>query len=251
MSRYFLEIKYDGTNYHGWQIQQNANTVQAEINKALSTLLQEQVSVTGAGRTDTGVHAKQLFCHFNTALTFEIDKLIFKLNSFLPEDISCTSLTKVHPEAHARFSAIARTYEYWITPFKNPFLHQKAYFLPYQLNIDLMNEATKKLLGEQDFSCFSKSKTDTFTNNCNITFANWEYKNGMFVFTISANRFLRNMVRAIVGTMLDIGQQKINVETLDKIIASKNRSNSGTSAPAHGLYLTEVKYPKETLNYKL
>tara|TARA_B100000809_G_scaffold220010_1_gene227507 strand:+ start:6009 stop:6758 length:750 start_codon:yes stop_codon:yes gene_type:complete len=248
MSRYFFEIKYDGTNYHGWQIQQNSNTVQSEINRALSTLLQEEIIVTGAGRTDTGVHAKQLYAHFDTLLVLEIDKLIFKLNSFLPEDISCSSLKEVNPEAHARFSATARTYEYWITSAKNPFLNQKAYFLPYNLDLNLMNEATKKILGEQDFSCFSKSNTDTFTNNCNITFANWEINNDILIFTITANRFLRNMVRSIVGTMLDIGQEKIKVQELDTIIASKNRGNSGTSAPAHGLYLTEVKYPKEVFN---
>jgi tRNA pseudouridine38-40 synthase len=239
---------YDGTNYHGWQIQLNANTVQDEINKALSTLLQDPISVSGAGRTDSGVHAKQLYAHFDTTIDFESTKLLFKLNSFLPEDISCSSLEKVNKESHARFSATSRTYEYWITPTKNPFLDKKAHYLPYQINIDLMNMATKKLLGEQDFSCFSKSNTDTFTNNCNITIANWDFNNGILVFTITANRFLRNMVRSIVGTMLDIGQQKLKVEELDHIIASKNRSNSGTSAPAHGLYLTEVNYPKEVYN---
>lgn len=248
MSRYFLEIKYDGTNYHGWQIQQNANTVQSEINKALSTLLQENIIVVGAGRTDTGVHAKQLFAHFDSNKSIDINKLLFKLNSFLAEDISCTSLSIVNHEAHARFSAKARTYEYWITPSKNPFLNKKAFFLPYEINIDSMNEATKHLIGEQDFSCFSKSNTDTFTNNCNIIYANWELKNEMLVFTITADRFLRNMVRAIVGTMLDVGQQKIEATELDSIIQSKNRGNSGTSAPAHGLYLIEVNYPKEVYN---
>ncbi len=248
MSRYFLEIKYDGTNYHGWQVQQNSNTVQAEINNALSTLLQEDIMVAGAGRTDTGVHAKQLYAHFDSKANFGNEKFLFKVNSFLPEDISCTSLIKVNEEDHARFSATSRTYEYWITSSKNPFLNKKAHFLPYQLNIDLMNEATKKLLGEKDFSCFSKSNTDTFTNNCNISLAHWEIKNDILIFTITANRFLRNMVRSIVGTMLDIGQQKIDVAELDTIIASKDRGNSGTSAPAHGLYLTEVKYPKEVFN---
>ncbi len=248
MSRYFLEIKYDGTNYHGWQIQQNANSVQAEINKALSTLLQQEINVVGAGRTDTGVHAKQLFAHFDTDTPFKIDSLKFKINKFLPEDISCTSIHEVNKDVHARFSATARTYEYWITVNKDPFLNNKAYYFIHSLNINLMNEACTILLNHTDFSCFSKSNTDTFTNDCDITAAHWETKNDYLIFTITANRFLRNMVRAIVGTILDIGQERLKVEDLETIISSKNRSNAGTSAPAHGLYLTEVKYPKEDLN---
>ncbi len=248
MSRFFVEIKYDGTNYHGWQIQQNANSVQAKINHALSTLLQTDIMVTGAGRTDTGVHAKQLFAHFDTSVKFEISTIQFKLNSILPNDISCSSITKVANDAHARFSATVRTYEYWITPTKNPFLTNKAYYFPYPLDIDLINSALKQLLNYTDFSCFSKSNTDTHTNDCNITFANWEVKNECIVFTITANRFLRNMVRAIVGTMLNIGQQKISIDELSTIIDSKNRSKAGTSAPAHGLYLTKVIYPKEVFN---
>lgn len=248
MSRFFIEIKYDGTNYHGWQIQDNASSVQEEINKALTTLLQDEIMVAGAGRTDAGVHAQQLFAHFDTDSSFDIEKTIFKLNKFLPDDISCTSITKVDNEAHARFAATTRTYEYWITPNKNPFLQNKAYYLPYSLNLNLMNEASAHLLNHTDFSSFSRSNTDTFTNDCDITFANWEVKNDRIIFTITANRFLRNMVRAIVGTMLEIGQQKISVAELNTIIHSKNRSNAGTSAPAHGLYLTEVNYPKEVFN---
>ncbi|MDG1476225.1 MAG: tRNA pseudouridine(38-40) synthase TruA, partial [Vicingaceae bacterium] len=197
MSRFFIEIKYDGTNYHGWQIQDNASSVQEEINKAFSTILQKNIEVVGAGRTDTGVHAKQLFAHFEIENDFDIEKTTFKINKFLPDDISCTSITKVNDEAHARFSATARTYEYLITPNKNPFLQNKAYYWPYSINLNLMNEATKELLIHTDFSCFSRSKTDTFTNDCDITFANWEQKNDCIVFTITANRFLRNMVRAI------------------------------------------------------
>lgn len=248
MNRYFLEIKYDGTNYHGWQIQQNSNSVQAEINNALSTLLQEDIMVAGAGRTDTGVHAKQLFAHFDTAINFDFDNLKFKINKFLPDDVSCTSITEVNKDVHARFSATARTYEYWITSNKDPFLNNKAYYFIHTLNIDSMNKACDILLKHTDFSCFSKSNTDTFTNDCDITKARWEIKNDCLIFTITANRFLRNMARAIVGTMLDIGQQKIKIEELDTIISSKNRSKAGTSAPAHGLYLTEVKYPKEDLH---
>ena len=248
MSRFFIELKYDGTNYHGWQIQNNASSVQEEINKAFSTILQENIEVVGAGRTDAGVHAHQLYAHFDIEKVFDIEKTLFKVNKFLAEDISCTAITKVNAEAHARFAATARTYEYWITPTKNPFLQKKAYYLPYSLNLELMNEAAKELLKHTDFSCFSRSNTDTFTNDCDITFANWERKNDCLVFTITANRFLRNMVRAIVGTLLEIGQQKIDINELTTIITSKNRGNAGTSAPAHGLYLTEVKYPKEVLN---
>ena len=251
MSRFFIEIKYDGTNYHGWQIQDNANSVQAEINKAISTILQEKIEVVGAGRTDTGVHAQQLFAHFDIVNEFNIEKTIFKINKFLPDDISCTAITRVDNEAHARFAATARTYEYWVIPNKNPFLQNKAYYSPYSLNLDLMNEAAKQLLNYTDFSCFSKSNTDTFTNDCDITFAQWEQKNDYIVFTITANRFLRNMVRAIVGTLLEIGQERLTISELDSIIKSKNRSNAGTSAPAHGLYLTEVKYPNEIMNAKL
>jgi tRNA pseudouridine38-40 synthase len=248
MSRFFIEIKYDGTNYHGWQIQNNASSVQEEINKAFSTILQEKIEVVGAGRTDAGVHAHQLFAHFDIEKEFENEKTLFKINKFLPEDISCTAITKVVDEAHARFAATARTYEYWISSNKNPFLQNRAHYLPYSLNLDLMNKAAQDLLNYTDFSCFSRSKTDTFTNDCDITFAHWEQKNDCLVFTITANRFLRNMVRAIVGTMLEIGQHKIEISDLKNIIESKNRANAGTSAPAHGLYLTEVKYPQEVFN---
>jgi len=251
MSRFFIEIKYDGTNYHGWQIQDNASSVQEEINKAFSTILQEKIEVVGAGRTDAGVHAHQLYAHFDIEKAFDNQKTLFKVNKFLADDISCTAITKVADDAHARFSPTARTYEYWITPTKNPFLQNKAYYLPYSLNLNLMNEAAQELLKHTDFSCFSRSKTDTFTNDCNITFANWELKNDCLVFTITANRFLRNMVRAIVGTLLEIGQQKIGINELTTIITSKNRGNAGTSAPAHGLYLTEVKYPIGILNDEL
>lgn len=248
MSRYFLEIKYDGTNYHGWQIQQNAHTVQAEINKALSTLLQTEINVTGAGRTDTGVHARQLFVHFDINDTIDTQHLLFKLNNFLPPDISCLTLIKVQDDAHARFSATERTYEYWICPSKDPFLIKRAYYYPYQLDINLMNAAAYELKKYTDFSCFSKSNTDTFSNDCLITFAQWKIKEECLVFTISANRFLRNMVRAIVGTLLEIGQQKINIDDLKHIIDSKNRSEAGVSVPAHGLYLVKVVYPKEVFN---
>jgi len=243
MSRFFIEIQYNGTNYHGWQIQENANTVQSEINKALSTFLQEEIMVMGCGRTDTGVHAKDFFAHFDTDKHFENDFLTYKLNCILPKDISCKSIFKVQDNFHARFSATSRTYEYWLTPTKNPFLTEYAYFFPLPLNIDLMNKAAKLLIQQTDFSCFSKSNTDTLTNNCNITFAEWQKTDEKLIFTITSDRFLRNMVRAIVGTLLDIGSGKLTIDDLNKIIASKNRSEAGTSVPAHGLYLTKVTYP--------
>jgi tRNA pseudouridine38-40 synthase len=248
MHRYFIELQYDGTNYHGWQIQQNANSVQAEVNKALSTLFQAEIMVTGAGRTDTGVHAKQLFAHFDIAKPIDLRQLKFKFNNILPFDISCNNIFEVNKEAHTRFSATSRTYEYFITLSKNPFLINKAYYFPKDLDLDLMNEASEELIKHTDFSCFSKSNTDTYTNDCDVTFAKWQQIDDKLIFTIAANRFLRNMVRAIVGTLLDVGVQKTNLQDFKKIIASKNRSNAGTSAPAHGLYLTNIKYPKEVTN---
>ena len=243
MKRFFLEIAYNGTPYHGWQIQKNANSVQATIQQALSTVLKEEIAITGAGRTDTGVHAKQLFAHFETTQEIDTEKLKFKLNSLLPDSIACTSVFEVAIDMHARFSATSRTYEYKISMQKNPFLTQFAYYFPYYLDVDLMNKAANQLIQETDFSCFSKSKTDTFTNNCNITEAHWKTENDILIFTITANRFLRNMVRAIVGTLLDVGQKKITVDEIPNIIASKNRSEAGQSVPAHGLYLTRIVYP--------
>ena len=250
MNRYFIEIAYNGTNYHGWQIQQNARSIQAEINSALSTILQEEILVTGAGRTDTGVHAKQTFAHFELESEIDEKHTLYKVNQLLPSDIACKSVVKVKNDAHTRFSATSRTYEYWIIKKKNPFLTQFAYLFPHDLNIDLMNEAGQEILNYTDFSCFSKSKTDTHTNDCEVTEAYWQEKKDKLVFTISANRFLRNMVRAIVGTLLEIGQEKIELKDIKQIIASKNRSNAGNSVPAHGLYLTEVEYPSEMLNFK-
>lgn len=243
MSRFFIQIKYRGTNYHGWQIQPNANSVQAEINKAITTLLQEEIIVVGAGRTDTGVHATDFFAHFDTEKTIDLKVICYKLNCILPKDISCVDAFKVDDELHARFSATERTYEYWITNSKNPFLIDGAYFFSQDLDIDKMNEAAQILIRKSDFSCFSKSNTDTFTNDCTINYAKWDLKNDLLVFTISADRFLRNMVRAIVGTLLDVGLGKMAPQEIEQLIASKNRSEAGTSVPAHGLYLTKIKYP--------
>ncbi len=242
MGRFFLEIQYNGTNYHGWQIQKNAHSVQAEINTALSIFLQEKIEVLGCGRTDTGVHAKQFFAHFDTQILFEKPQLIYKLNCLLPNDISCKRIIDVTPKLHARYSPVHRTYQYWVTQQKNPFYSASAFYVPTKLNVDFMNDAAKRLIRQTDFSCFSKSRTNTTTNICDVRFAKWELKEDLLVFTIIADRFLRNMVRAIVGTLIEIGQEKISINEIDKILISKKRSEAGTSVPAHGLYLTEVKY---------
>ena len=242
--RYFIDIAYNGTAYCGWQNQPNALAVQEVLEKALSTLLGVEIAVTGAGRTDAGVHAKQLFAHFDAEEMEDIQNLLHRLNSFLPKDISVQDIFRVKDDAHARFDAEAREYEYHITLKKNPFVEGLAYLVNNEPDVSKMNEAAKSLLKYQDFQCFSRSKTDVKTYYCTITKAHWERKENLLIFTISANRFLRNMVRAIVGTLLEIGYGKLTLEDFHKIIESKNRSNAGASAPAHGLYLTKVVYPE-------
>ncbi|MDA1009175.1 MAG: tRNA pseudouridine(38-40) synthase TruA [Bacteroidetes bacterium] len=242
--RFFIELSYKGTNYHGWQEQPNANTVQAEINRALSTILNTNIEVIGAGRTDTGVHANQMFAHFDCDIDFDIQNLMFKLNSFLPSDIAIKDIFKVKEDANCRFDALSRTYQYHIIQKKDPF-NKTAYFLQNDLDIIAMNEACQYIIGKQDFTSFSKVNTQTFTNNCDVMFAQWEVVNTNLIFTIKADRFLRNMVRAIVGTLLDVGFGKIIAADVAKIIAAKDRSKSGVSVPAHALFLTEVKYPNK------
>lgn len=241
--RYFVEFSYNGTNYHGWQKQPNAHTVQEALNKCFSVLLQKEIELMGAGRTDTGVHATQMFAHFDYNLPVELEKLVYKMNSFLPNDISVSKVFEVKEDSHARFSATSRTYQYFVSEKKdifNPNLH-----LVYKdLDIDKMNEACKHLMGEQDFTSFSKVHTETFTNNCTITKAVWEKEGDIFVFTISANRFLRNMVRSVVGTFLDVGSGKINVSDIKNIIDKKDRSEAGVSVPAKALFLTQICYPE-------
>ncbi len=244
--RFFIEFSYKGTNYHGWQVQPNANTVQAEINKALSTLLNSKIEVMGAGRTDAGVHAKQMYAHFDYNISFDVPKLIMKLNSFLPNDIAIHAIFEVDDEVSSRFDAISRTYEYHIVQHKSPFAPD-AYYLHKKLDVDGMNLACKHLLGKQDFSSFSKANTQTFTNNCNVIFAKWEWENDELIFTIRADRFLRNMVRAIVGTLLEVGVSKISADDVKDIIAQKDRCLAGTSAPANALFLSKIEYPKDII----
>ena len=243
--RYFLELSYNGKAYHGWQNQPNAISVQEVIEKGLSTLLRESIAIVGAGRTDAGVHAKQMFAHFDTDLEVDEENLVFKLNSYLPKDIAIQNIFGVIPEAHARFDALSRTYLYRVSLEKDAFNYNNAYYFKGELDLDKMNEASKILFDYMDFECFSKTNTDVNTFNCKIMKAEWtQYENELH-FVIKADRFLRNMVRAIVGTMINIGVGKIEVEELHNIIKSKNRSEAGFSVPAHGLYLTKIEYPKE------
>ncbi|WP_281633310.1 tRNA pseudouridine(38-40) synthase TruA [Flavobacterium luteolum] len=240
--RYFIQFAYNGTHYHGWQIQPNASSVQETLNKAFSVLLNETISIMGAGRTDTGVHASEMYGHFDTEKTLDIPVLVYKLNSYLPKDIAIFDIIPVRDDAHCRFDATKRTYEYHINTIKNPFLQELSWYVTQQLDVDLMNEAAQILLKHTDFQCFSKVNTDVNTFDCTIFEAYWKQENGKLIFTISANRFLRNMVRAIVGTLINIGLKKITLTDFENIIASKSREKAGFSVPAHGLYLTNIYY---------
>jgi tRNA pseudouridine38-40 synthase len=245
--RYFIELSYNGAAYHGWQIQDNTfATIQQTINEMLSRLLNEPVFITGCGRTDTGVHAKQYYAHFDTTnanLKEEEKKWLFKFNNALPVDIAIYKIIVVKEKANARFDAISRTYQYFINNKKNPFLINRSYFLFFDLDVNKMNNAAKILFEYTDFSSFAKTNTQNYTNDCKIYKAEWKVDNDLLIFTISADRFLRNMVRAIVGTLLSVGKGKLTLEEFKKIIDSKNRSSAGLSVPADGLYLTEVIYP--------
>lgn len=240
--RYFIHFAYNGTHYHGWQFQPNAASVQETLNKALSVLLNSAVNVMGAGRTDTGVHAEEMYGHFDFETVIEVPILVHTLNSYLPKDIAVFDLIQVHDDAHCRFDATKRTYEYHINTVKSPFLEGLSWYVNQKLDVDLMNEAAKVLLKHTDFQCFSKVNTDVNTFDCTIFEAYWKIENNKLVFTISANRFLRNMVRAIVGTLINIGLHKISLEDFENIIASKSREKAGFSVPAHGLYLTKIDY---------
>lgn len=240
--RFFIELLYDGTNYHGWQLQPNAVGVQEVLNKALSTVLRQPVETLGCGRTDTGVHAKQFFAHFDAAGIKQKDDIIRSINAILPNDIAVKRIFPVELTAHARFDATLRSYEYHIHFNKDPFKHNYSWLLRDEPDIERMNQAAKIIMEYTDFSCFSKSNTQTKTNNCKISRAEWIKTDGGIIFHISADRFLRNMVRAIVGTLLQVGRNEIEPYQVRPIIQSKNRSKAGVSVPACGLYLTEVIY---------
>ena len=244
-SRYFIQLNYKGTHYHGWQIQPNAISIQEILNKAFSTILREDIEITGAGRTDTGVHALNYIAHFDSVVQnlHTDDKFLFKINGFLPKDISIIDIIHVSNEAHARFDATTRTYHYYIHQVKDPFLLETSYFMSQTLDIELMNQASKRLFEFEDFTSFSKLHTDVKTNNCKVIKAFWEVDAYKLKFTISADRFLRNMVRAIVGTLLEVGKKKITIDDFIAIIKNKNRSDAGISVPAQGLFLTKITYP--------
>jgi tRNA pseudouridine38-40 synthase len=241
--RYFTEVSYKGTNFHGWQKQPNAATIQEELEKAFEIILRQSVEIVGSSRTDAGVHAEQQFAHFDWETEIaDLDRIIHGLNSVLPQDISVKQLIPVKEGTHSRFVATRRCYEYRIIRQKNPFLPDLAYLFRPALNIEKMNEAAKLLLEYDDFECFSKIHTDVHTFICKIEYAFWQETSYGITFHIKANRFLRGMVRAIVGTLLEIGRGRMAIEQFEQIILSKNRKNAAAQAPACGLFLTEVGY---------
>lgn len=248
MPRYFLQLAYNGTPYNGWQVQDNtAHTVQQIVQEKLSILLGELTGIVGCGRTDTGVHAKDYFAHFDSAklnLQLKESNIIYKLNKILPFEIAVKQIYLVTDAANARFDAVSRSYQYYIHQQKNPFLTNTSYYVFGDLNIEAMNEAAAYLLTVVDFTSFSKVNTQTKTNNCSVTQAEWvKVNDSEFVFNITSNRFLHNMVRSIVGTLLQIGKGKMTLEEFKTVIANKNRSDAGMSVPAHALYLSHIHYP--------
>lgn len=242
--RYFLQLAYNGADFHGWQSQPNAISVQATIEKALSMVLRKETLITGAGRTDAGVNAAEMYAHFDVDEELnDTEMLVSRLNSIVGKDISVYKIFRVHDDAHARFDATARTYKYFVHTRKSPFLYPFSWRATSKLDFELMNEAAEKLYDFTDFTSFSKLHTDVKTNNCKITHARWEREGEQWVFTITADRFLRNMVRAIVGTLVDVGRGKITIEQFCEIIEKKNRCSAGTSMPGNALFLWHVSYP--------
>ena len=244
LARYFVRLSFKGTHYAGWQIQDNAISVQETLNKAISTVTRQPISTTGCGRTDTGVHASMFYAHFDCEPLSEApEKLIMGINAVLPHDISVKELFPVSDDQHARYSALKRTYEYFITDKPDPFYHEYS-MLSYKLpDIVGMNLACEKLLGEHDFASFCKSDSGLKHYHCTVYEACWKERSGVLVFTVTANRFLRGMVRALTGTLLQIGHGKLEPAAIENIIAARNRSAAGSSAPAAGLFLTRIEYP--------
>jgi tRNA pseudouridine38-40 synthase len=235
---------YKGTRYHGWQLQQNAHSIQAELNRVLEVLLKEPIETTGSGRTDAGVHALQQVIHFDVNLPIaQPGQFVYRLNALLPEDMAIKGLYQVPEQAHARFDALSRSYQYHILTSKNPFEQDLSYFFPHPLDLGQMNAAATLLLTHTDLQCFSKAHTDVHNYHCQVSRAYWEPKPGRLVFHISANRFLRGMVRAVVGTLLEVGQGRRSLEDLEALIVSQDRKKAGRNVPPEGLFLTEVVYP--------
>lgn len=247
MQRYFIYLAYEGTNYHGWQVQPNGISVQECLQKALSTLLRIPIEIVGAGRTDAGVHAKLMIAHFDfDGVMMDLTLLADKLNRLLPHDISIYRVCKVTPEAHARFDAVSRTYKYYITNVKSPFNRHLKWRVHTPLNYDKMNEAAKVMFDYIDFTSFSKLHTDVKTNNCKMMKAEWTQEDETtWVFTVQADRFLRNMVRAIVGTLVEVGSGKMTVEQFRQVIEQKDRCKAGASVPGQALFLVDIEYPTE------
>lgn len=244
--RYFMTLAYDGSAYHGWQIQPHSVSVQEQIQNALSTLLQKTVEIVGAGRTDTGVHASKMVAHFDLDEVDYIDcgQMVYRLNKILPRDIAIQRIEPVGDEMHARFSAVSRTYHYYVHTSKNPFLRHYSWQVYGNPDFELMNRAAETLKEYKDFTSFSKVNTDTKTNDCTISEAYWDkVGDGQWRFTITANRFLRNMVRAIVGTLMEVGRGKMSIEQLRNVVEAKDRCRAGDSVPGNALFLVDVKYP--------
>ena len=251
--RYFIRFAYDGTHFHGSQRQPNGVTVQETLEQALAMIFREEIPLTFAGRTDAGVHAREMYAHMDIdeeAMRREGERLVFRLNGILPDSIAIFDFYPVTDDAHARFSATRRTYEYHVIDHKDPFLLPYATRLRQPLDYAAMNEAAQLLIGKQDFASFCRTHTDVKTTICDLTQAQWtELENGHAVFTISADRFLRNMVRAVVGTLFQVGQGKMTKEQFAQVIAQHNRCSAGDSAPAQGLYLTHIQYPQEIFKH--
>lgn len=246
MYRYFIYLSYDGTNYHGWQIQPNGISVQEVLMKALSTFLRKPIEVVGAGRTDAGVHARLMVAHFDFDTELDCATVVDKLNRLLPPDVAVHCVRRVKSDAHARFDATYRTYKYYITTCKDPFSRAFSWRIFQTLDFEKMNEAAQTLFDYIDFTSFSKLHTDVKTNNCKMMYARWEQiGEHNWVFTIQADRFLRNMVRAVVGTLVEVGKGKLTVEGFRKVIEEKNRCSAGTSVPGNALFLVDVGYPEE------
>ena len=244
--RYFADIEFDGTAYSGWQIQPHSPSVQQTFEEALALFLRRKVDVTGAGRTDAGVHAAQMIAHFDLEECQDCEWIKRKLNGILPPDIAVHSIYPVRPDAHARFDAVSRTYKYYVTLDKSAFQRDYSWYLLNEPDFELMNSAAQLLLSTIDFTSFSKLHTDTKTNDCHVTEAVWDrLSDGRWVFTITADRFLRNMVRAIVGTLMEVGRHRMTVDEFKSVILNKDRCQAGDSAPAQGLFLHKIEYPDD------
>lgn len=245
MQRYFIYLQFDGTNYHGWQLQPNGNSVQEELQKALTTLLRVETPVVGAGRTDAGVHARLMVAHFESEEQVDTRQLAYKLNRLLPRDIAINRIDAVAPDMHARFSAKWRSYHYYIHQTKSPFLRQYSCELHYPLDFELMNQAAEHLLHVDDFGAFCKAGSDVKTTLCKVTDARWVRESDdddRYYFVITANRFLRNMVRAVVGTLIEVGRHRMTLDEFDEVIRIGKRTSAGESMPGHALFLWNVEY---------